>query len=162
MQLPSGSVHVVRLFGVVESEQLQTQLASVLCLDPSLRSGSEESLDAPVPEAFYHYVQCNDTSYIGSNGKSQVSVSRYICLVCYSIRNLCPKPASPSYSEMGGSQTVRLPREFSFDGDRVRITQVAQFPDIAHWFAEMDRLNSGPLMPGDRKQPATPKRGIFK
>jgi len=35
---------------------LQTQLAGVLRLNSSLRSGAEELLDAPVPEALNHYV----------------------------------------------------------------------------------------------------------
>jgi antitoxin VapB len=69
----------------------------------------------------------------------------------------------------GRSQAVRLPREFRFNGDRVRIRRVAQgvlleplIPDAARWFEELDRFNSEPFMPKGRHQPATPKRKIFK
>jgi len=69
----------------------------------------------------------------------------------------------------GRSQAVRLPREFRFEGDRVRIRRVAQgvlleplIPNTAQWFKELDRLNSEPFMPNGRKQPAIPKREIFK
>ena len=69
----------------------------------------------------------------------------------------------------GRSQAVRLPREFRFEGDRVRIRRVAQgvlleplIHDAAQWFDELDRLNSEPFMPKGRRQPATPKREIFK
>jgi antitoxin VapB len=68
----------------------------------------------------------------------------------------------------GRSQAVRLPREFRFEGDQVRIQQVAQgvlltplIPKAEQWFEELDQWNSGSFMPG-RKQPATPKRAIFK
>jgi antitoxin VapB len=68
----------------------------------------------------------------------------------------------------GRSQAVRLPREFRFEGDRVRIRRVAQgvlleplIPDTARWFEELDGLNSEPFMPKGRRQPITPKRRIF-
>jgi len=51
----------------------------------------------------------------------------------------------------------------------VRIRRVAQgvlleplIPNTAQWFKELDRLNSEPFMPNGRKQPAIPKREIFK
>jgi antitoxin VapB len=69
----------------------------------------------------------------------------------------------------GRSQAVRLPREFRFAGDRVRIRRVSRgvllepmIPDASQWFEELDRMNSEPLMPKGRNQPATPKREIFK
>jgi antitoxin VapB len=69
----------------------------------------------------------------------------------------------------GRSQAVRLPREFRFEGDRVRIRRVAQgvllqplISDTSRWFAELDRFASGPFMEKGRKQPATPRREIFK
>ena len=47
----------------------------------------------------------------------------------------------------GRSQAVRLPREFRFEGDEVRIRKVGEgvllepiFSDTAAWFAELDRL----------------------
>jgi len=69
----------------------------------------------------------------------------------------------------GRSQAVRLPREFRFEGDRVRIRRVAEgvlleplISDAPRWFAELDRLNSEPFMKKGRKQPVTPRRAVFK
>jgi antitoxin VapB len=73
----------------------------------------------------------------------------------------------------GRSQAVRLPKEFRFDADRVRIRRVADgvlleplIPDAAQWFAELDRVNSQPFMKPfmkkARRQPAAPRREIFK
>ena len=69
----------------------------------------------------------------------------------------------------GRSQAVRLPREFRFEGDEVRIRRVPQgvllepiIPDAATWFAELDRLNVEPFMKGGRKQPKTPRRRMFE
>jgi antitoxin VapB len=68
----------------------------------------------------------------------------------------------------GRSQAVRLPREFRFEGDQVRIRRVAQgvlleplIANPARWFEELDRFNSEPFMSKQRRQPATPKRKIF-
>jgi antitoxin VapB len=69
----------------------------------------------------------------------------------------------------GRSQAVRLPREFRFEGTQVRVRRVAggvlleslHF-DTRAWFAELDRFNTEPFMPDGRKQPATPRRKIFK
>ncbi len=69
----------------------------------------------------------------------------------------------------GRSQAVRLPREFRFEGEEVRIRRVAQgvlleplVADTAKWFEELDRFNSEPFMPHGRRQPVTPKREMFK
>ena len=69
----------------------------------------------------------------------------------------------------GRSQAVRLPREFRFEGDQVRICRVAAGillqpfnSDTPAWFAELDRLNTEPFMKKGRKQPLTPRRDIFK
>jgi len=68
----------------------------------------------------------------------------------------------------GRSQAVRLPKDFRFDGDRVRSRRVAQgvllepiAPNARKWFEELDKLNSEPFMPR-RDQPTAPKRRIFK
>ena len=68
----------------------------------------------------------------------------------------------------GRSQAVRLPREFRFEGDRVRIRRSGRgvlvepmFKDVSTWFAELDRLDSEPLMPKGRQQPPTPERRVF-
>jgi antitoxin VapB len=63
----------------------------------------------------------------------------------------------------GRSQAVRLPHEFRFAGDRVRIRRVARgvlleplVTDAAEWFAELDRDDLEPFMSEGRNQPATP------
>ncbi|MGA2375321.1 MAG: type II toxin-antitoxin system VapB family antitoxin [Candidatus Sulfotelmatobacter sp.] len=68
----------------------------------------------------------------------------------------------------GRSQAVRLPREFRFEGDLVRIRRVGQgvlleplIQDPKEWFRKLDELNSEPF-PSDRQQPLTPKRKIFE
>jgi antitoxin VapB len=68
----------------------------------------------------------------------------------------------------GRSQAVRLPREFRFEGDRVRVRRVGRgvlvepmFADVDTWFAELDRLATEPFMAEGREQPATPKRDVF-
>lgn len=68
----------------------------------------------------------------------------------------------------GRSQAVRLPRDFRFQGDRVRIRRVPGgvllqpiVPDVKTWFEELDRANSEHFMAGGRNQPRTPAREIF-
>jgi antitoxin VapB len=69
----------------------------------------------------------------------------------------------------GRSQAVRLPREFRFDGDEVRIRQFGEgvllepvISDASKWFAELDRFKTKPFMKkGTRRQPETPRRQIF-
>jgi len=69
----------------------------------------------------------------------------------------------------GRSQAVRLPREFRFEGDQVRIRRVREgvlleplLPDAPRWFAELDRLNHEPFMKKGRKQPVPPRRTLFR
>jgi antitoxin VapB len=69
----------------------------------------------------------------------------------------------------GRSQAVRLPREFRFEGDRVRLRRVPQgvllqpfISDTTKWFEELDRFAAEPFMADERKQPVTPRREIFK
>ncbi len=68
----------------------------------------------------------------------------------------------------GRSQAVRLPREFRFEGDRVRIRRVAQgvlleplIPDTTRWFEELDQFKSEPFLRRQRRQPPTPRRKVF-
>jgi antitoxin VapB len=68
----------------------------------------------------------------------------------------------------GRSQAVRLPREFRFEGDRVRVRRAGRgvlmepmFTDVSAWFAELDRLATEPFMPDGRRQPPTPQRDVF-
>lgn len=65
----------------------------------------------------------------------------------------------------GRSQAVRLPREFRFEGDRVRVRRVAggvlleAILSPEAWFAQLDVHGPEPFMPRGREQPATPSRG---
>jgi antitoxin VapB len=69
----------------------------------------------------------------------------------------------------GRSQAVRLPREFRFEGDRVRVRRAGRgvlvepmFANVADWFAELDRFGAEPFMADGRPQPPTPVREIFR
>jgi antitoxin VapB len=71
----------------------------------------------------------------------------------------------------GRSQAVRLPHEFRFQGDRVRIRRVENgvllepmITDAREWFAALDRFAPDPFMPEGpegRNQPPTPVRDGF-
>jgi antitoxin VapB len=69
----------------------------------------------------------------------------------------------------GRSQAIRLPREFRFDGDRVRVRKVGRgvlvepiFENVTDWFTELDRFGDEPFMSDGRHQPAAPQRKIFR
>ncbi len=69
----------------------------------------------------------------------------------------------------GRSQAVRLPREFRFEGDCVRVRRLPEgvlleplIPDARQWLAELARLNGEPLLKGGRKQPPSPRRRVFR
>ena len=68
----------------------------------------------------------------------------------------------------GRSQAVRLPREFRFEGDRVRIRKTKSgvllepiISDAQQWFASMDRVSSEPILKNGRKQPNVQRRKLF-
>ncbi len=68
----------------------------------------------------------------------------------------------------GRSQAVRLPHEFRFAGDRVRVRRVGRgvlleplVTDVGEWFAELDRGDPEPFMAEGRNQPTTPVRPVF-
>jgi antitoxin VapB len=68
----------------------------------------------------------------------------------------------------GRSQAVRLPKEFRFEGDQVRVRRVKEgvllepmVSDVRKWFAEFDQLNSGASFPAARKQRKPPIRRYF-
>lgn len=68
----------------------------------------------------------------------------------------------------GRSQAIRLPPEFRFAGDTVRVRRVGRgvlvepiFANVADWFAELDRLGGEPVVVDGRHQPRSPKREIF-
>jgi antitoxin VapB len=69
----------------------------------------------------------------------------------------------------GRSQAVRLPREFRFKGDQVRIRRIGRGvllepleADVRQWFAELDRFAAEPFMADGRDQPTTPIRDVFE
>jgi antitoxin VapB len=69
----------------------------------------------------------------------------------------------------GRSQAVRLPKEFRFKGDRVRVRRVPEgillqpmTTDPGEWFAAMDKIGGDPLFKSGRKQPKAPRRKIFR
>jgi antitoxin VapB len=69
----------------------------------------------------------------------------------------------------GRSQAVRLPREFRFEGDLVRVRRAGRgvlvepiYTTPSDWFAELDRLaGTDAFMPDGRQQPTTPERNVF-
>lgn len=68
----------------------------------------------------------------------------------------------------GRSQAVRLPKEFRFAGDRVRIRRVGQgvllepiIEDTKEWFRKLDEFNSEPF-PSRAEQPMPTKRPAIK
>jgi len=69
----------------------------------------------------------------------------------------------------GRSQAVRLPREFRFEGVRVRIRRAGRgvlvepmFADVADWFTALDRFGPEPFMAEGRRQSPTPERAAFR
>jgi antitoxin VapB len=73
----------------------------------------------------------------------------------------------------GRSQAVRLPKEFRFEGDRVRVSRMgagillepvpeARKESVEEWFARIDALKGDPIFPEGRKQNLAPIRGYFK
>ena len=73
----------------------------------------------------------------------------------------------------GRSQAVRLPKEFRFEGDRVRVTRfgagvlLEPVPEekketVEEWFARIDALKGDPLFPEGRQQNLAPIREYFK
>jgi antitoxin VapB len=68
----------------------------------------------------------------------------------------------------GRSQAVRLPQEFRFRGDRVRIRRMGRgvllepIMDVTEWFAELDKMDAEPFMPEGRSQPGPPARDVFE
>jgi antitoxin VapB len=70
----------------------------------------------------------------------------------------------------GNSQAVRLPRDFRFKGDRVRIRKEGNtvvlepiISDVKEWFAEIDRHVAADAFAGNwRDQPKAPKLKVFE
>ena len=75
------------------------------------------------------------------------------------------KTQTASIFQNGRSQAVRLPRDFRFSGDRVRIRRVGRgvllepiASDLEDWFAQLDRYRDEEFMPEGREQPEPQER----
>jgi antitoxin VapB len=68
----------------------------------------------------------------------------------------------------GRSQAVRLPKEFRFRADKVRVRRVSTgvllepLLDPEEWFARLDSIVIDEFLGDDRNQPTTPSRKIFE
>jgi antitoxin VapB len=73
----------------------------------------------------------------------------------------------------GRSQAVRLPKEFRFEGDRVRVSRMGagvliepvppvEKETLEELFARMDAMGADPIFPDGRKQNLAPIREYFK
>ena len=83
------------------------------------------------------------------------------------------KPTNAKLFWNGRSQAVRLPKEFRFEGDQVRVSRmvagillepvavvVKESPE--ELFARMDAMGGDPILPEGRKQNLAPIREYFK
>jgi antitoxin VapB len=85
-----------------------------------------------------------------------------------------PKQTDAKLFWNGRSQAVRLPKEFRFEGDRVRVTRMgagvllepvavdAKKESPEELFARMDAMGADPIFPEGRKQNLAPIREYFK
>ena len=84
-----------------------------------------------------------------------------------------PKQTDAKLFWNGRSQAVRLPKEFRFEGDRVRVTRMgagvllepvsgADEESLGELFARMDAMGGDPIFPEGRKQNLAPIREYFK
>jgi antitoxin VapB len=84
-----------------------------------------------------------------------------------------PKYASAKLFWNGRSQAVRLPKEFRFEGDQVRVTRMGagillepvlstKKESMEELFARMDAMGGDPIFPEGRKQNLAPIREYFK
>jgi antitoxin VapB len=84
-----------------------------------------------------------------------------------------PKPADAKLFWNGRSQAVRLPKEFRFEGDRVRLRRMGagillepvletKKESVEEFFARIDAMKGDPLFPEGRQQNLAPIREYFK
>jgi antitoxin VapB len=78
-----------------------------------------------------------------------------------------PKTNIAKLFQNGRSQAVRLPKEFRFEGDRVRIRRVGNgvllepiMQDPKELFRRLDELNFEPFPSHDEQPPATKRPDI--
>jgi antitoxin VapB len=118
----------------------------------------------------FYFVPCGICFLLRPPIHTQVSWSEllwYMPLI-YTLPRIMAKTKVAKLFRNGRSQAVRLPKEFRFEGDCVRVRKVAGgvllepiISDAAKWLAELRRLNIEPLLPKGRKQPRAPRRRIF-
>ena len=83
------------------------------------------------------------------------------------------KPTDAKLFWSGRSQAVRLPKEFRFEGDQLRVTRMgagillepvldAKKESMEELFARMDAMGGDPIFPEGRKQNLAPIREYFK
>jgi antitoxin VapB len=83
------------------------------------------------------------------------------------------KPVDAKLFWNGRSQAVRLPKEFRFEGDRVRVSRMGagvliepvpaiEKESLEELFARMDAMGADPIFPEGRKQNLAPIREYFK
>ncbi len=78
-----------------------------------------------------------------------------------------PDSAKAKIFQNGRSQAVRLPQQFRFRGDEVRVRRVRtgvileQILAPNEWFAELDHFASEPFMQDGRNQPPSPIGDAF-
>ncbi len=91
----------------------------------------------------------------------------YLNMVYISLGMRMSKPKTAKPFRNGRSQAVRLPREFRFEGNEVRIRQWERvscepgITDVRRWFAELDHYKTAFIKKGIRKQPQTLHREMF-
>jgi antitoxin VapB len=84
-----------------------------------------------------------------------------------------PKQKDAKLFWNGRSQAVRLPKEFRFEGDRVRVTRMGagilleplpsvEKETLEELFARMDAMGADPIFPEGRKQNLAPIREYFE
>jgi antitoxin VapB len=78
-----------------------------------------------------------------------------------------PKTDIAKLFQNGRSQAVRLPKEFRFEGDRVRVRRVGNgvlleplVLDPKEMFRRLDELNSEPFPAREQQPPATKRPAI--
>jgi len=81
---------------------------------------------------------------------------------------MMPKTKVAKLFKNGRSQAVRLPKEFRFTGNSVRVRKVAggvllepMSSDPAEWLAELKRFGPANIFPKGRKQRKPPIRRYF-
>ena len=79
-----------------------------------------------------------------------------------------PKAKVAKLFKNGRSQAVRLPKEFRFEGDQVRVRRVKEgillepmSSDPARWLEDLKRFGPANIFPHGRKQRKPPIRRIF-